>query len=158
VPDTALDAVSEVVAAFSVGVGGCDVAVEWQGSGCKMGGCGLRWGAMGQPGRECHRSEGAGGSFEAGEQLLVAVVDDVGIVDGSCAGVVSGDMATLRGVLRCMSRVCVAVSMVLRVAWVLKSTVVAMSVWALASTVEVEVCILKCVVSRVINSVCTAIR
>jgi hypothetical protein len=145
--NTAVVVILGLSAAAEAAVVGCDVAVTMGGSGCKTGGCGLRWGAMGWPGRECCCSEGAGGSFEAGEKLLVAVVDDIGIIDGGCAGVVSSDVATSRGVLRCMSRVCVAVSVVLRVAWVLKLTVVATSVWALASTVEVEVCVLECVVS-----------
>jgi hypothetical protein len=42
--DAALDTISEAVAAFSVGVGGCDVAVELLGSGCGTKGWGSSWG------------------------------------------------------------------------------------------------------------------
>ena len=51
------------------------------------------------------------------------MVDDVvGVVDGGCVGVVGSDVAASRGVLGCSTRVCVAVSVVWGVAWVLKST------------------------------------
>ena len=56
---------------------------------------------------------------------MVAVVNNVGsidVVDGGCVGVVGSDMAMLRGVLGCVSRVCMAISVVSGVAWVLKST------------------------------------
>jgi hypothetical protein len=91
--DAALDTVSEAVAAFSVGVGGCDVAVERRGSGCELRGWGLRWSAVGRPGRECRRTRGTGGRFEAGEEVFVVVVDVVGNVDGGCAAIVSGNVA-----------------------------------------------------------------
>ena len=82
--------------------------------------------------------------------MVVAVVDDVGGVDGGCAGIVSSDVAALGGVLGCVSRVWVAVSMVLGVVWVLKSAVVEMvnvvwiltlvvvmlSVWVSASSIK----------------------
>jgi hypothetical protein len=67
---------------------------------------------------------------------VVVVVDVVGVVDGSddvvdggCAGVDGGNVAALGGVLGGVSRVWVAVSVVLGVVWVLKSAVVATSVW-----------------------------
>ena len=58
--------------------------------------------------------------------VVVVVIDDV---DGGCADVVVGDVAMLRGMPECVSRVCVAVSMVLGVTWELKST------WAFFSAV-----------------------
>jgi hypothetical protein len=69
----------------------------------------------------------------------MAIVDNINSVDGGCVAIVSDDVAMSRGVLRCLLRVCIAVSMVLRVAWVLKSTVVAVSVvlgvvWVAKST------------------------
>ena len=53
---------------------------------------------------------------------MVVVVDDVVIVDGGCAGIVIGDMAMLRGMPECVSRVCMAVSLVWGAVWVLEST------------------------------------
>ena len=69
----------------------------------------------------CHHFQGAGGCFSAGDKKVVVVVDNVGIVDGGCVGVVNGDVAALGGVLGCSMKVCVAVSVVWGVAWVLKS-------------------------------------
>jgi hypothetical protein len=67
--------------------------------------------------------------------MLMAVVNDAGVVDGSCAAIASGDMAVSRGVLGCVSRVCLAVSVVLGVAWVLESTGAAAGVvWVYSST------------------------
>jgi hypothetical protein len=95
--DAALLIISGVVVAGNVGVGGCDVVIARGGSGCEQRGWGLRWGAVGRPGRECCHSKGAGGSFEAGEKLLVAVVDDVVNIYGGCVAVVSGDMEAGEG-------------------------------------------------------------
>jgi hypothetical protein len=75
--DTALFIISQVVAGVVATVVGSDMAVAVGGSGCKMGGCGLRWGAVGWPGRECHCSEGAGGGCEAGEEVVVMVANVV---------------------------------------------------------------------------------
>jgi hypothetical protein len=36
---------------------------------------------------------GAGGSFEAGEKLVMAIVDDIVNVDGGCVAVVSVDVS-----------------------------------------------------------------
>jgi hypothetical protein len=60
---------------------------------------------------------------------VVVVDDSVGVVDGvvdvadgGCAAVVGSDVATARGGLGGLTKVWVAVSLVLGVAWVLKST------------------------------------
>ena len=66
-----------------------------------------------------HHFQGIGGWYEAGGKVFVAVVDVVGSIDGGCAGIVRGDAVVSRGVLGCVSRVCMAVSMVLGVAWML---------------------------------------
>ena len=58
-----------------------------------------------------------------GKGVVVVVVDDLGLIDGGCVAVVSSDVAASRGVLGCLSRVCVAVSVVLGLIWVLRSTV-----------------------------------
>ena len=60
---------------------------------------------------------------------MVVVVDDVGVVDGGCAGVVVGDVAMSWGMPECVSRVSVAVSLVWGAVWVLEST------WAFFSAV-----------------------
>ena len=70
-----------------------DVAAERRGSGLERGGWGLSWGTVGRPGSQCRRSRGAGGRFGAGEGVVVVVVNDVDVVDGGCADVVSGDVA-----------------------------------------------------------------
>jgi hypothetical protein len=48
---------------------------------------------VGRPGSQCRSSRGSGGGFGAGDEVVVAVVDSVGNVDGGCACVVSGDVA-----------------------------------------------------------------
>jgi hypothetical protein len=58
----------------------------------------------------------------------VAIVDSVGNIAGGCVGIISSDVAVPRGMLGCMSRVCMAVSTVLGVTWVLKLMVAVMSV------------------------------
>jgi hypothetical protein len=100
--DDALVVVFRVVAVVFVAVVGGDVAVAMGGSGCETRGCGGCRGAVGRLGSECRRSRGAGSCFEAGDEVVVAVVDSVGNVDGSvdvtdggCAGVVNGAMAML---------------------------------------------------------------
>jgi hypothetical protein len=56
-----------------------------------------------------------------GDVVCFRVVDDkVVIIDGSCVGVVSSDVAALTRVLGCISRVCIAVSVVLGVVWVVE--------------------------------------
>ena len=45
----------------------------------------------------CRRFRGAGGVVGAGNGAVVVVVDDVGIVDGGCAGVDGGVVAALAG-------------------------------------------------------------
>jgi hypothetical protein len=82
-----------VVAAEVAAVVGGDVAVAVGDSGHERSGWGLCWGAVGLPGRECRRLRGAGGCFEARDEVVVAVVDVVDNVDGGCAGFVSGDVA-----------------------------------------------------------------
>jgi hypothetical protein len=122
--DTALDAASGVVTAGFVVVVGGDVATKRQGSGCEKRGWGDSRGGLGRPGSVCRRSRGAGSCFGAGGEVVVVVVNVVGVVDGGCACVVSGDVAASREVSGCVSRVCVDVSVVLGVDWVLKSTCV----------------------------------
>jgi hypothetical protein len=74
-----------------------DVAVAVSGSGCERRGWGLGWGAVGWLGSECRHFRGAGGCSEAGSEVVVAVVDNVGVVDGGCAGVVGDDVADSGG-------------------------------------------------------------
>ena len=76
--DTTLDAALEVVMASNVGVGGCDVAVEWRGSGCRRRGYGACRGAVARPGSKCHRVRGVWGWFRGGEAVAVVVVDAIG--------------------------------------------------------------------------------
>jgi hypothetical protein len=61
-------------------------------------GLGTLLGSLGWAGIECHHLRGAGGSFEAGDGMLVAVANNVGDVDGSCVAVVSNDVVMLAGV------------------------------------------------------------
>jgi hypothetical protein len=124
-----------VVATGNVGISGCDVAMDRGGSGHELRGWGLGCGAVGQLSRVCHCFQGVWSRFGAGDRVVVVVDDSVGIVDGSndvadggCDGIVSCDMAVPMGVLGCMSRVCMAISMVLGVTWVLKLTVAITSV------------------------------
>ena len=70
-----------------------DMAVVTGGSGLDRRGWGLCWGAVDRPGGQWRRSRGAGGCSEAGEAVVVVVDDVVGVVDGGCADVVSGDVA-----------------------------------------------------------------
>jgi hypothetical protein len=49
----------------------------------------------------------------------VVIVDDVCVIDGGCVTVVRGDVSVMRGVLGCSTRVCMAVSVVWGVTWVL---------------------------------------
>jgi hypothetical protein len=44
--------------------------------------------------------EVSGAGLEAGDGLVVVVVDDVGNLDGGCAGVISNDVADIAGVDR----------------------------------------------------------
>jgi hypothetical protein len=90
-----------VVLAGEAAVVGGDVAFAWAGSGCEGRGWGVSRNAVDWFGSECCRTRGAGGCFEARAEVVVAVVDDVGIVDGGCAAVVSGDVAMARGVSGC---------------------------------------------------------
>ena len=119
--DTALVTISGVFAAAVAAVVPSSVVLAQSGSGLDKVGWGHCWGAGVQPGSQCHHSGGPGGGSEA-EGEWVVVVNNVGIIDGSYAGVVSGDMAALRGVLGCLTKVCVAISIVLDLVWVLKST------------------------------------
>ena len=127
--DVAQVVVLVVVVAGNVAVVDGDVAVELWGSGLKRRGCGSCWGSISRLSRVCCHFRDAGGSFSAGDRKVVVVVDNVVAVDGGCAGIVVGDMAMSRGVPECVSRVCVAVSMVLGVTWVLKSMVEIVVIW-----------------------------
>jgi hypothetical protein len=93
--------VLEVVAAEVVAVVGSDMAVGTGSSGCARRGWGLGWSVVSRLGRVCRRFQGAGGSFGAGEEVLVVVVGGVVNIDGGCAGVDSGDVAGDSGGSRC---------------------------------------------------------
>ena len=114
----------EVTATVFIAVVGDDVALAAGGSGWETRGWGLCDGAVGRSGNECRCLRGAVSCFGAGDGVVVAVVNIVGIVDGGCAGVDGGNVAALGGALGCVSRVWVAISVVLGVVWVLKSAVV----------------------------------
>jgi hypothetical protein len=67
-----------------VDVGGCDVAMELLGSGCEKGGWGVCRDVVSRLGRVYRRFREAGGSFGAGAEGVVAVVDGAdGAVDSS---------------------------------------------------------------------------
>ena len=102
---TTLVAVSRVFVAGVVVVVNSDVVVALWGSGHKRGGWRLCWGAIGWPGSKCRRFRGAVSCFGAGDGVVVAVVDNVGNIDGSCAGIVSDDVAASKGVPGCVVRV-----------------------------------------------------
>jgi hypothetical protein len=85
-----------VVAAVDIVVDD-DVAVTPGASGCETRGWGAGWSIVGWAGSEYRRSRGAGGDFGAGREVVVVVDDKVAVVDGGCAGVVSGDVAALAG-------------------------------------------------------------
>jgi hypothetical protein len=85
--------VSELVAPGFAAVVNSDAARNGEGSWYGVAGLGASWGVVGWFGSEYRRLGGAGGSFEAGEKVVVEVVDVVVNVDGAdggCAGVVSG--------------------------------------------------------------------
>jgi hypothetical protein len=90
-----------VVLAGVAAIVGSDVAFARAGSGCKGRGWGVSRNAVDWFGSECHRMRGAGGCFKARAEVVVAVVDDVGIIDGGCAAVVSSDVVMARGVSGC---------------------------------------------------------
>jgi hypothetical protein len=87
--DETLAVVSGVVVTGVAAVVGGDVAVERGGSVRSTRGWGLGWGVVVQSGIQCRGSGDAGGGSEAGDEFVVVVVDDVGVVDGGCAGVVA---------------------------------------------------------------------
>ena len=108
-----------------------DVVVVLGGSDCKGRGCGASRGVVDQLGAVCRRFRVAGGGFEAGGELVVVVDDRVVVVDGSCAAVVTGDVAALArdGGLVTQAvgaggsvSVWVAILLVLGVVWALRST------------------------------------
>ena len=77
----------------------------------------------------CHLFRGVGGWLGAGDRVVVVVDDSVDIIDGSvdmadggCVGIVNSDVAASRGLLGCVLRVCMAVSLVVGAIWVLTST------------------------------------
>jgi hypothetical protein len=79
-----------VLAGVAAVVGG-DVAFATGGSGCKGRAWGVSRNAVDWFGSECRRTRGAGGCFEARGEVVVAVVDNVGVVDGADGAVDSGD-------------------------------------------------------------------
>ena len=86
-------------------------------SGLNKGGWGYCWGAGVWPGSKCRCSGGLGGGSEAEGEQVVAVDNDVVVVDGSCAVVTSSDMAHVSGVDRLVgvSLACMLVLQVLGV-------------------------------------------
>ena len=109
-----------------------DVALAVGGLGHERRGWGVSRGTTDRFGIVCRRFRGVWDWFGAGEVVVVVVVDDVVVVDGvdgGCADVVVGDVAMSGGVPECVSRVCVAVSVVLGVTWVLKSAVEIVVIW-----------------------------
>jgi hypothetical protein len=125
----ALAVVSDVAVAGIAAVVVSDMAVATGGSGCETRSGGVCRGAVGRLGSVCRRLQDAGGSFEVGNQVVVAAVDVADNVDRGCAGFISGDVAVLAGkgglVMRAMGAggsfsVWVAVSLVLVIVWVLK--------------------------------------
>jgi hypothetical protein len=126
--DSALDAVSEAVVAGVVAVGGCDVALAVGCSGLERGGCGGCRSGLDRPGSVCRRFPDVRGSSEAGDRVVVVVDDSVDAVDGvvdvadrGCVGIVGSDVAKVRGGLVGLTKVWVAISLVLGVVWVLES-------------------------------------
>jgi hypothetical protein len=93
VPDEAQVVVLGAVAAGFVTVVDCDVAAEQRGSGLDRRGWELGCGAVGRLGSVCRRFRGVGGCFRAGDRVVEVVVNSVGVVDGGCAGIISGDAA-----------------------------------------------------------------
>ena len=92
---------------------------------------------MGWAGSKCCCFRDTGGSFEAGDEAVVVIVNDVVIADGGCVGVVVGDVAGVGGdgglgVVLSRGVVCIRALMV-----------------------EVGVVqVLKLVISRVVSSIC----
>lgn len=98
VPDAALVAVSEVVTTGVTTVVGSDVAAVLGGSGCKRWGWRLCSGAVDRFRSECHRFRGSAGCFEAGEEVVVVVANDIDSADSGCVGVISDDVVDRSGV------------------------------------------------------------
>jgi hypothetical protein len=89
-----LAVIPAVVEAGVVAVVGSDIAVAVGGAGYERRGWGLGWGAVGLPGRECRRLGGDGGSFKAGDDVVVVIVNDIDSRDMAvcgCAGAVGCD-------------------------------------------------------------------
>ena len=114
---------------------------------------------------ECRRFRRVAGRFEAGDGVVVAVVDNVGNVDGGCAGVVSNDVADIAGVDRLVgvSLACMPVSQVLGSSVDVPASFSRRggsslgAVCITASTVVVGVVwVLESVVSRVVGSGCAS--
>jgi hypothetical protein len=122
----ALVVISEVVVAEVVAVIGGDMAVAQVCSRHEKRGWEVFCGAVNRLGRVCHCFRGVGSCGEAVEAVVVAIVDNVGIIDGGCVDVISSDVAAL----------IVEGGLVTR-------AVVLFSVRVVASVVFVVVCILK---------------
>ena len=123
----ALVVVSGAVAAGVATVVDCDVAAGQWGSGLDRRGWEPGWGAVGRLGSVCRRFRGVGGCLRVGDRVVEVVVDDVGVVDRGCAGVVSGDVAHSSGdgglvVGTSKGAVCITASaVVVEAVWVLAS-------------------------------------
>jgi hypothetical protein len=75
----------------------CDVVVEQWGPGLERRGWSLGCGVVDWPGSQHHYLGGASSGFEAGDEVLVMFVNDMGIIDGGCAGIISSDVAHSSG-------------------------------------------------------------
>ena len=72
-----LAVISEVVATGVAAVVGSDMAVAQGGTGCDTRDWGVCWSAEGWLGSECRHLQGAGGCFEARDEVVGAVVNSV---------------------------------------------------------------------------------
>jgi hypothetical protein len=92
----ALVIVLDVVVAGVATVINGDMAVATGSLGCERRGWAVGWSAESWFGSEFHHTRVAGARFEAGREVVVVVVDVIGIIDGAdggCASIVSGDVA-----------------------------------------------------------------
>ena len=75
-----------------------DVAVKQRGLGYKREGRGSCWGSMSQLGSVCHCFRDAGGGFEAGGMVIVAIVNELDVGDGGHVGIANDNVAVVAGV------------------------------------------------------------
>lgn len=77
--------ISWVAEAGAVAVVNCDIAVARGGSRCVTRCCGCCESAVGQPGSRCHHFGAVAHCFEARNEVVMTIVDDVDSIDGGCA-------------------------------------------------------------------------